>query len=163
MPCSGCQQNKSEPTVVSTQPNRPLNPNLDAAIQALTRAQVYEVLPEHREYIPQIIEALQKMQHPTDLPLLTMLWNLQQAANQVVQMITCPYCQKHAYYDIVESISVAAEYEKGHVWHGLKLSVLKDLKKWRWAVQAGYHKLLLTQLARTRLHIRILLHQLLRS
>lgn len=137
-PCPGCQ----EAARLNNGKSFPLNPNLDAAEIALIQAYVFEVKPEHRDYVPQIIEALDKMKTTQPIPTLVRLASLYNVSKQVLSGIGCPYCRNHSYYRVCGGIETMILFEQGKRWEATKLGFWYLLKGTYWMLRAGYVKLI---------------------
>jgi hypothetical protein len=140
MPCSGCNHEE--------EPARDLNPNLDSAELALSRAMIYEVLPQHRQFIPQLIEAVDKMKNTDNIPLILQMSSLRLNARQIFSRINCPYCRKHTLYRVAGNIEVAMLFEQGKVWEAAKKEVWYWFLGTFWMLVAGYVKLIKPKLWR---------------
>lgn len=133
----GCDCNKTP-----TNGNLIHFPVLDRVQLDLQAAWLSEVSEENRPHIKSVTEIIQRIQQTTPPPTRADWSRLKEHALKNLQFIQCPHCRKHAYYDVVRSIDVAAEFERGHLWHAMKITISKDVKKNGWMLVAGYYRIL---------------------
>lgn len=139
-PCSDCP----EQTQIGFQNfGIPHFPFLDSAEQNLLYAQAYEVNDSNKENVRSLIEIIQAIRG-REQPNLSRPWGLLRVeADKLTKLIPCQYCKMHTHYDLVQSIDVAQLFENGKILEAFRLEIVKDVKKWKWMLLAGYYRLVI--------------------